>query len=143
MDLGNLKQSPLVAAAEAARRPTRWWLAYLVSIIGMIMIVGALIQSFLQQILTIEEGSITAQIAEAMTFAGMLLTLVVWVRFKEGRSIKSLGFSGGGAVQRFALGIVIGAAMISQTILVMVIKGQGEVKSLTFPIEVYENPVKV
>lgn len=124
MDLGNLKQSALVSAAEEARWPTRWWLAYLVSIIVMIMIVGAVVQGIAQQIFVIEEGSIAAQIAEAATFAATFLAMALWVRFKEGRPANSLGFRGDGAVQRFGLGIVIGAAMLTLSVLVMIILGQ-------------------
>lgn len=40
MDINNLKESPLVSAAEPARRLTRWWLAYLICMPVLLFVVG-------------------------------------------------------------------------------------------------------
>ena len=40
MKLNNLKESPLVQGATEAKRPTRWWVAILFTVIVCILILG-------------------------------------------------------------------------------------------------------
>lgn len=123
MEINNLHASPLVASAKQARRPTRWWIAYPFSVITF-MIIGGAVQAVATRFVTFSETSVTAQIVEAFTFGATFLAIALWVRFKEGRSVRSLGFLGSGALPRLALGIVIGAGMLTLAVVVLILLGQ-------------------
>lgn len=124
MEINNLKPSPLVEGAAEAKRPTRWWLAYLVSVVGFIILGGALFGFPLGSVFQPAPGSIGAQLMESVTFLGSVLAVALWVRFKEGRPVSSLGFRGTGALRRFLIGMAIGAAMITLSVLLLLITGQ-------------------
>lgn len=123
MNLQNLHASPLVAGAKEARRPTRWWLAALYAVIVGIMAAGAvglgLYTSYVQAL----EGSIVAQFGEIFSNAMSLVALWLWLRFKEGRPFSSLGFRGGDALRRFLTGLVIGAGLLTLSVLSLRVLG--------------------
>jgi hypothetical protein len=124
MDINNLHESALVAMATEAKRPTRWWLAYLVSVVGAIMIVGLIVTTLVDQVFPTTPGSISAQLRETAIFLGAFGALALWVRFKEGRPVRSLGFRGAGALQRFLIGVGIGAGLLTISVLMLVLLGQ-------------------
>ena len=119
MNLQNLHASPLVAAAKEARRPTRWWIAALFVVVVGIMAGGAIGMGIYQAIVPAPEGSPLAQVGEIFSNAMSLLLLWLWVRFKEGRPYSSLGFRGGGALPRFLTGLVIGAGLLTLSVLTL------------------------
>jgi membrane protease YdiL (CAAX protease family) len=61
---------------------------------------------------------------ETVAFLGSLLAVALWVRFKEGRPFSSLGFRGTDPLRRFLIGMAIGAAMITLSVLLLLITGQ-------------------
>lgn len=124
MQLNNLRASPLVTAATEARRLTRWWLAYLVGVVGAIIVVGAIVKGAAGALVPTTDTSLGGQIVEGVTFLATFLALAAWVRFKEGRPVSSLGFRGTGALKRFALGVVIGAGMLTTSVLILLALGQ-------------------
>lgn len=112
--------SPLVAMANEARRPTRWWLAWPVGV--LIALVGLMIGTVVGGAVlgNPAEGEPKAQYLEVFGFGITALLLFVWVRLKEGRPFSSLGFRGS---RRFLLGLVIGAAMMSLGVLIPTLLG--------------------
>ena len=123
MNLQNLHASPLVAGAKEARRPTRWWLAALYAVIVGIMAAGAVGLGLYTSYVQAPEGSIVAQFGEIFSNAMSLVALWLWLRFKEGRPFSSLGFRGGDALRRFLTGLVIGAGLLTLSVLSLRVLG--------------------
>lgn len=124
MDTNNLRESALIKMATEAKRPTSWWLAYLVSVIGGIIIVGAIAGRLIGLVFEPAPGSIGGQLRETVIFAATFGALALWVRFKEGRPVSSLGFRGTGALKRFVIGIGIGAGLLTISALLLILLGQ-------------------
>lgn len=123
MNLQNLHASPFVADAKEAKRPTRWWIAALFVVLVGIMAGGAIGLEIYQAIVPALEGSPLAQVGEIFSNAMSLLLLWLWLRFKEGRPYSSLGFRGGGALPRFLTGVVIGAGLLTLSVLTLWVLG--------------------
>lgn len=99
MDVKGLQESPLVSAAAAARRPTRWWLAYLISMPVLLIVVGAIALIASSLLVPLGDRGIAGQFAEAFNSIVMFLALFLWVRYKEGGPVRSLGFLPGQALR--------------------------------------------
>jgi len=123
MNVANLKESPLVSGAEEVTRPTRWWWGYLFSLV-LLFIVGAIVSLIVGAFFTVEPKSMSAQFNEGAVSLGTLLALALWVHFKEGRPVSSLGFRGSGALGRLGLGILIGAGMMTLSVIILLILDQ-------------------
>jgi len=124
MNINNLKESPLVSAAEAARWPTRWWLAYLISLPVLLFVVGGVAAMVSSLVVPHGDRGIAGQFTEAFNSAVMFLALFLWVRFKEKRPVRSLGYPSGEALKRFLIGILIGAGMLTASVLSLEVLGQ-------------------
>lgn len=123
MNLQNLHASPLVAAAKEARRPTRWWLAAIYAVIVGIIVAGTVGLGLYTSYVHAPEGSLVAQFGEIFSNAMALVALWLWLRFKEGRPFSSLGFRGGDALRRFLTGLVIGAGLLTLSVLSLRVLG--------------------
>ena len=114
----DIRTSPLVEMAGEAKRPTRWWLAWIVT--GLI-IAGAGTGGLALGGVVLGNPSkddTLYQFEEFSSFAFMLVALFAWVRWKEGRPFSSIGFRGSNPVGKLVLGLVIGAAMMTLGVLV-------------------------
>lgn len=109
----NIRTSPLVQMAEEAKRPTRWWFAWIVALV--IIVAGAAIGQGVGSVILggPEETDTLYQFNEFFSFGATLLLLFLWVRFKEGRRFSSVGFRGANPVGKFLLGVAFGALMMS------------------------------
>lgn len=123
MNLQNLYASPLVAAVKEARRPTRWWLAAIYAVLVGIIVAGTVGLSLYKSYVQAPEGSIGAQFGEIFSNAMALVALWLWLRFKEVRPFSSVGFRGGDALRRFLTGLVIGAGLLTLSVLSLRVLG--------------------
>lgn len=104
--------------AQEARRPSRWWLAWLV-----VLLVLDLVSPFGSAlgILVLDDPGRTDAAypyVEAFPAAITLLALYLWVRFKEGRSFATVGFRPGRGAVLVVWGFAIGAALMTVGVLV-------------------------
>ena len=109
----NIRTSPLVEMVDEAKRPTRWWLAWIIALV--MIIAGSAIGGGLGSVVLGDpaETDTLYQFGEFFAFGVTLLLLFLWVRFKEGRPFSSVGFRGQNPVGKFLLGVVLGAVMMS------------------------------
>ena len=122
----DIRTSPLVEMATEAKRPTRWWLGWIVAV-GIVVVDGAGGQAIGSAILgSPEPADSSYQFEEFFSFGLTLVALLLWVVLKEGRPFSSLGFRGGNPVGKLALGVVIGALMMGVGVLVLTLMGQYE-----------------
>lgn len=107
----DIRESPLVGYATEARRPSRWWVGWLVVLGGGVLVVniglGPLVSALLG---SPEAGSPMSQVGEVVTNGITLVLVALWLVVKERRPFSSVGFRGshaaGRAIAGFALGIV-------------------------------------
>lgn len=120
----NLRGTSIVVMTAEARRPTRWWLAWIVGV--AITVLGLSIGYFVGAAVLGNPASSEprAQYLEAFMFATTALLLFLWVRLKEGRPISSLGFRGSRAPIRFGVGLLISAAMMTLGVLIPAALGE-------------------
>ncbi len=108
----DIRTSPLVQGASEAKRPTPWWLGW---IVAAVIVVGGAFAGSAIGAAVLGNPAVTEtrhQFIEFFSFGASLLLLWLWVRFKEGRAFSSVGFRGGRAVPKLLLGFVIGGAMM-------------------------------
>lgn len=126
----NITSSPLIQYAEEARRPTSWWVGWIIAVgIGIIApfaivpaIYGAVVQAVTGAPVT--DGSILAQVQEIFTNGATLGILALWLTLKEKRRFSSLGFRGPRPVPRFLLGVLGGFAMFVVPTGLLMLTGQ-------------------
>ena len=111
MRLSNLRESPLIRMAEEARRPTSWWLSYVVFLIVGLGVTTIGVTMLLSVVMPAKEGSFLGHAQEALTFGLGLAFVALWLRFYEGRGFSSVGFRGRGGIVKLGIGILIGAGM--------------------------------
>lgn len=99
-------QNPLVEAAATAERPTRWWVAIIMTFV-FYWVVGGLVYLVGRSFGADEEQGYTPFLWAAATFGVTVVVVALWVHFKERRPISTLGFSAPGA-SRFLLGAALG-----------------------------------
>jgi membrane protease YdiL (CAAX protease family) len=122
--ISTVRESALVEMATEAKRPTRWWLAYLVAVGGVFLIIFSLASWAITAVVQPAAGSIGAQLVETGSFLAVFGALALWVRFKEGRPVSSLGFRGPQPVQKFLVGLLLGALMLIVSVLLLLVTGQ-------------------
>ncbi|MGO1054105.1 CPBP family intramembrane glutamic endopeptidase [Crossiella sp. CA198] len=117
--------SPFLSGMDTARRPTGPWLALVVVVLLMLLVGGAggLTANLLLTGSTAPEGTLRGQVAMLLGgFAPVALALWLWIRFKEGRPLASVGF---GTPPRRALGGMLAALLaFTAIVLVTVLSGQ-------------------
>lgn len=119
----NLRPNSLVRLAEDAKRPSAWWLAWLVTV--FIIVGGGVVGSIIgTAVLGSDPTSWSHQYSELFVFGFTLLALFLWVRLKEGRPLATVGFPSGGAVRKFLQGLVIGAVMMTLPVLFLLATGE-------------------
>jgi membrane protease YdiL (CAAX protease family) len=116
----NIRTSPLVEMASEAKRPTRWWLGWIVAIV--IILAGGIAGGALGGLVFASPE--LKQFQELCVFGVTLIVLFLWVRFKEGRPFSSVGFRGRNPVGKLLLGLVIGALMMTVAVLIAWATGQ-------------------
>ena len=104
-------ESRLVRMAETARRPTRWWLAWVVVLV-VIIVVRPLGFSLGNAVLD-DPGRTQPMYpyVDAFSALAVLLALVLWVRAKEGRRFATVGFRPGRHWVRVFAGFGVGGAL--------------------------------
>ena len=117
-----VRDNDWVQAAATGKRPTPWWMALIVGTVFAFVFVG------LPNGVDLDDGADEVsfkQQAFNLGVGGGLLILAVfaWVRFKEGRPIRTIGFMGPKPLVRFFSGLVIGAVLFSVAVLAMVALG--------------------
>ena len=117
-----LSGNPIVRLTHEAKRPSSWWLAWIVVVV---MIVGGGIVGILigTAVFGDEPTDPVYQYSEIFVFGATLFVLFLWVRLKEGRSLSSVGFRGEGGARKFLLGLVIGAVMMALPVLFLLTIG--------------------
>ena len=122
----DIRTSPLVEMAEEAKRPTRWWLGWIVAVL-IVVAGGAGGQAIGAAVLgSPEPDDPKYQFGEFFSFGFTLVALLLWVVLKEGRPFTSLGFRGGNPLGKLAVGVVIGALMMGAGVLALTVMGQYE-----------------
>jgi uncharacterized protein len=120
----NIRTSPLVEMTAEAKRPSRWWLAWIVAVVCIVG--GTSAGNVVGLAILGNPGQKDAkyQFIEFFAFGAALLVLFLWVRFKEGRPFSSIGFRGKNPIGKLLLGLVIGAVMMTIGVLVPWALGQ-------------------
>ena len=107
------RSSPLVQLVDEARRPSRWWLAWLVVML-IIVVVPPLGIAVGDAVLRAPAStSPWYPYVGAFATSAIVVALFGWVRFKEGRSFATVGFRLGRRWFRLLVGFGIGAVMVS------------------------------
>ncbi len=118
----DLRNDQIIRLAGEAKRPSSWWLAWIVTIV--IIVGGGIVGTGVGTTLLGEDPTNPLhQYTELFVFGGSLLLLFLWVRFKEGRSLPTVGFRGHGAVRKFLMGLAIGGVMMTLPVLFLLMAG--------------------
>lgn len=120
----DVRTSPLVRMADEARRPTRWWVAWLVAVV--IIVVGGVAGQLVGEAVlgSPDEDDTAYQYVELFLFGFTLVALLAWVVLKERRGVSSLGFRGPRPVVKILVGVGVGAGLMTLGVLVAVLIGQ-------------------
>lgn len=114
----------LITMADEAKRPTSWWLGWLVAIV-IVVGVGALGQILGSALLGDPAPTDTRyQWIEGFVFGFTLLGLALWILLKERRPITSVGFRGSKPVGKLVGGIALGVVLMSVGVGILVLTGQ-------------------
>ena len=118
-----LRGSPLVQLAGQARRPSLWWLAWLVALVIIHFITP--LGTFLGRIVVGDPASTDTwyPYVDAFTALAVLLALQLWVRFKEGRPFSTIGFRPRWDWAQPLLGFVVGAGLAGVVVVLGLIIG--------------------
>ncbi len=129
-----LRGSPLVQLAARARRPSRWWLAWLVALLIIHFITP--LGTFIGRIVVGDPAATDAwyPYVDAFTALAVLLALFVWVRFKEGRPLSTVGFRPRWDWARPLLGLVVGAGLAGAVVVLGLIIGVYQGGQSTHPL---------
>ena len=119
----NIKISPHIKAAFEAKRPTGWFVAIILVIISIIGFGYAGGELFKALFGAAADGSAKAQLSEAFVFAASILFIFLWVKFKEQRNFRTIGFLGKDGLKRYGIGFLIGIALIVVPTLVLILLG--------------------
>jgi membrane protease YdiL (CAAX protease family) len=123
----NIKLSPHIQATKIAKRPTGWALASILVIVVSIIAVGSGASALFAQIFgTPGEGTIKSQLSEVAMFGATTLVIYLWVKFKEQRPFKTVGFLGDKGLKRYGVGFLIGAVMMVVPTIILLLTGQYE-----------------
>jgi uncharacterized protein len=122
----DIRQSPLVAMAADAERPTRWWAAWLVGL--AIIIFGLAIGDLVGEAALGHPaaGDPLHQFTDLFGFGAVMLLLALWVRLKERRPFRSVGLRGARPLGKLVTGIATGAGMMAIGVAVPWALGQYE-----------------
>jgi CAAX protease family protein len=121
----NVKLSPHVKADDSAKRPTHWIVAVIITLVLGLFVAGSTASLNFEAVFgKSEAGSIKAQLSELFVFLFTLAIIFIWVKFKEGRPFRTVGFLGGGGLKKFGLGFVVGAVLIVLPTATLLLSGQ-------------------
>ncbi len=128
----DIKTSPLVEMAGEARRPTPWWLGWIL-IVGVAILAAQFLWSVPQGMLgaTAAHGTVGGQVFELLVNGTTIGLVALWVILKEKRSFTSLGFRDRGGIVKFGLGIVGGIALFTASVGLLWLSGQYAVRAAT------------
>lgn len=120
----DIKQSPLVQLASEAKRPTRWWVGWLVAFLVGVMVIQ-IVSVFVTAGMNIVHGTPAAQWAELVTNLATIVVIALWVVLKEGRRFASVGLTNPAkGLPQLAVGIAIGIVMFLVPTAVVLGSGQ-------------------
>lgn len=112
--------SPLVQAAGIAIRLTRWWLAYPLTF--LMVIVAALIVSPVAPALDSSTLPLVPQLPMVLLHVVVLALLLAWIKWWERRPVRTVGFVGAGR-RDLLRGLGKGAAVALGAVVVLVVLG--------------------
>ncbi|MGH1561208.1 CPBP family intramembrane glutamic endopeptidase [Mumia sp. DW29H23] len=121
----DLRTEPIIRLTDEARRPTRWWVAWIVAVV-LIVALGGVGYAVGNAVLgSPKESEVAAQYLELFSFGFTAIGLALWVVLKEGRPVSSLGFRGGlrRGLGTLLVGFVIGAALMAVGVLAGTVLG--------------------
>lgn len=115
--------SPLIRMMAQARRPSRWWLAWLVALLIIHLITP--LGTFVGTLVIGDPASTDAwyPYVESFTALATLLALYLWVRLKEGRPFSTVGFRPRREWVHLLVGLVVGAGLAGVVVLLGMIAG--------------------
>ena len=118
-----LRSSLLVQMAAPARRPSRWWLAWLVALLIIHFITP--LGTFAGRLVVGDPPATDPWFpyVEAFTALAVLLALFCWVRFKEGRPLSTVGFRPRWDWVRPLAGFAVGAGLAALVVVLGLIAG--------------------
>jgi uncharacterized protein len=106
-----IKQSPLVQLADEAKRPTRWWVGWIV-VFGLGVMGAQIVSVFVAAGLGIVHGSPASEWIELVTNAVTIVVVAAWVSLKEGRRFASVGLTNPAkGLPQLGIGLVVGVAL--------------------------------
>lgn len=118
-----VQESPLVELAEGARRPSRWWLAWLI-VMAIIIFVPPLGIALGNAVLDAPvRTDVSYPYVAGFGSAVTLLALAIWLRFKEGRAFATVGFRPGPGWLRLLVGFGIGAGLVTLGVVLGLLAG--------------------
>jgi uncharacterized protein len=118
-----IKESPLVQMAAEARRPTPWWLGWIIAF-GVGVAGMQLVWAGPMAAIGAASGTPVSQVFELLISASTIAVVFLWVRFKEQRPISSIGFRGSRGIAKLLLGIVLGVVMFLVPTGLLLLTGQ-------------------
>lgn len=119
----NLRASPLVQMTDEARRPSRWWLAWLVTMVIFVVVPPLGIAVGNAVLGAPASTNVWYPYVGAFGALATLLVIFVWVKFKEGRAFATVGFRAERGWVRLLAGFGIGAGMISAVVALGLVVG--------------------
>ena len=126
----DVRHNAHIAAANAATRPTRWWVA-LVAAVGAILVSEAVGFETPRDVFHPGAGSVASRVLDGLAGLVLIALVMLWLRIKEGRPGRSVGLRGPRPALRFVVGVLIGGAMLAAGTLLML--GVGGIERIDHP----------
>lgn len=119
----NIRGSRLVAMAQEARRPTRWWLTW-IGVTAVLVLVRPPALVIGNAVLGDPgRADVLFPYVDAFGALAVLLALFLWVRLKERRAFTTVGLRPGRDARRLLVGFVVGGGLVGLGVLLALALG--------------------